>query len=438
MSTSEKLSPFAAILISLNIMIGSGLFINTVLLAQDSGPLSPFIYILVGLLTFPLIKSFSQLVAYHPGGGFYEYAQEINPYFGFLSLWSYSITKMSGATFGIHIFNSLMQTIFPSLQQFNTIHLDLGIITLFIALNMLNMKTGKKIQFSFLILKIIPILFAIIAGIILFDFNNFSVPVSYKPILTSLPFALFGLTGFEAICSLSKKIQNPEKNGSLIIFSSFFISVAVIFFYQLMFFGSLGAKLYNLSSYLEAFPTLLAQFPLNTKLSALLETIIHIGVGGSALGVAYGIMYSNSWNIYTLAKKKLIFFSCQFTQLNKHHVPWVAILAEGIIAYIFILLTQGYQVAFQQITIIGLTTTYTLSCVGLLVGSFRKNNTINLTALCGILSCVILILSQMQSFLTYGIKYPLIYLTLMLCGTIMYFLKQNQLANLECQKRNQA
>ena len=72
MSTSkQELSLFAAIIINLNIIIGSGVFINTAELAKRAGIFGALCYAVVGVLLFPLILSFVRLLQLYPGGGFY-------------------------------------------------------------------------------------------------------------------------------------------------------------------------------------------------------------------------------------------------------------------------------------------------------------------------------------------------------------------------------
>ena len=94
MATAHKLSLATAILINLNIMMGAGIFINTVELAKRAGLLGAFMYPLIGLLILPLIIAIAKLIKLHPAGGFYIFAQkEINPFVGYLSTWSYFIAK---------------------------------------------------------------------------------------------------------------------------------------------------------------------------------------------------------------------------------------------------------------------------------------------------------------------------------------------------------
>ena len=99
MSQNFKLSLPVAILINVNIMLGTGVFINTVELAKRAGALGFLSYLIVGILMLPLIASFATLMKIYPQGGFYAFAQkELGPLAGFVSAWSYFIAKMASAS----------------------------------------------------------------------------------------------------------------------------------------------------------------------------------------------------------------------------------------------------------------------------------------------------------------------------------------------------
>src|SRR5437868_2793596 len=119
---SKKLSLFSAILININIMLGSGVFINTALLPQQSGSLSAFVYLIVGLLLLPLILSIAKLMRYHQSDStFYHFGSNISPFFGFVSSWSYFTAKLASCALGIHVCVSFLQRIIPALGMLNTL-----------------------------------------------------------------------------------------------------------------------------------------------------------------------------------------------------------------------------------------------------------------------------------------------------------------------------
>ncbi len=70
MSKHHALSLPTAILININVMLGIGVFMNTVVLAKRASALGAFMYILIGLMMLPLILSMAHLVRLHPEGVF--------------------------------------------------------------------------------------------------------------------------------------------------------------------------------------------------------------------------------------------------------------------------------------------------------------------------------------------------------------------------------
>ena len=76
----QKLSLTSAIFINLNIMMGAGLFINTVVLSQQMQASSIFYLSTIGLLMLPLVFTMSKLVAHFPSGGFYSFAKPLSPF----------------------------------------------------------------------------------------------------------------------------------------------------------------------------------------------------------------------------------------------------------------------------------------------------------------------------------------------------------------------
>ena len=422
----SKLSLPTAILINLNIMMGAGIFINTVELSKRAGLLSGFMYPLTGLLILPLIIAIATLVQLYPSGGFYVFAQkEINPLIGFLSTWSYFIAKLASATLMIHVSISLITQIFPALLSFAPIlFYDLLILTIFIGLNLLNMKTGSRIQFGFLAFKLIPILFVIMAGLILFFPTEIaSLPLIWDGIPSSLPFALYAATGFEATCAISNKIENPERNGPRAIMISFAVMMALVFLFQFLFYTSLGTTLADQANYLGAFPALLQKlFPSSPLLINKLQAFFHLAIASSALGGCYGILYSNNWNLYILANHHQIKGWHYFTRLNKQAIPYLCLLAEWLLCIIYLLTTSGHQLILQPLAALGTTITYTVSVVALLFAYRKqkcsiKTQIIPIAALC---SCLILIGACIRLFLISG-ALPLLGLAgLFIFGLLIY------------------
>lgn len=425
MSHPHKLSLSSAILINLNIMLGAGIFVNTVLLAQQAGAFGALAYLTVGIILLPLMLSIARLVSLYQGGTFYEYGASIHPLIGFISSWSYFVAKLGSCALGIHVFVTLMQTIFPVWNTFPAVTIDCGIVILFMLLNSLNMRIGKSIQYSFMALKLIPILFAIGAGAYLFSGNHMALlGGEVRGLIAAIPFVLYAFTGFEATCSLSRSLRNPKKDGPRAILFAYCGGVFIVVLYQLFFYGAFGPALGELGNFRFAFPALVDLLGISDAVRIGLIGMLQVGAATSALGAAYGIMYSNGWNLFALSQQNFVFGSSRLRILNKYHIPFLCVVIEAMIALGYILLSQGNQIPLQQIVACGMTLTYTASVLGLLVRSYRERLAYTRLAAMGLGSCLLFIVSLMRNVVVFGIMPIALFILLLVIGGSMFFYKK--------------
>ena len=426
MATQTKLSLPSAILISLNIMMGAGIFINTVELAKRAGPLSGFMYPLIGLLIAPLMLTIAALIKLHPSGGFYIFGQkEISPFVGYLSTWSYFIAKLASASLMIYVAVSLLTQIFPSLLNFGSVlFFNLAMVTFFIILNTLNMKTGSRIQFGFLGFKLIPILFVIAAGIFYFSPTHAHTLVNvWEGIPSSLPLVLYAAMGFEAICALTSKIENPEKNGPRCITISFLTVMILIFLFQFLFYATLGNTLAQQGTFLGAFPALLAYLmPHWPHAAHALQVFFNLAIAVSALGGCYGILYSNNWNLHILAQHKKIAGHEWLSALNAHGIPVACLFIEWILCVGFLYFYSGKQVVLQQFAALGTALTYCVCVIALLRAYLKLKKPFSqlLIPSIALLSCAILIGACIRNFYYDGIFSLFAFSILLVAGLVLY------------------
>jgi amino acid transporter len=426
MEPNRVLSLPAAVLVNINIMIGSGIFINTVLLAQSAGAYGALAYLMMGALLSPLLLTFVYLMRLYKGGSFYEFGAGIHPLAGFFSSWSYFIAKLGSATIGIHVFCTLVQQVIPWLRVIPILWLDGALVLLFTMLNMLNVSIGRTIQYGFLSVKSLPIFFAIGVGLYLFTPAHFvGQTLEWTHITQSLPFVLYAFTGFEACCSLSRAIQEPGKSGPKALMISYTVGVIIVVLYQLMFFGALGPQLASLANYSQAYPALLQKlFSADTPIFRMLFFILNLGIATSSLGAAYGIIYSNSWNLFVLAEKNHIFASRFIGSLNRYKAPFVCIIAEGIFIGLYILLFRGYQVPLQQICSLGMIITYATSALALGLLSWRRYSRFPVISICALMSCLLLLWGYKDNIMIYGAWPTLYFGSILALGVGMFLIKR--------------
>lgn len=421
-----------AILINVNIMLGAGIFVNTAKLAQFAGGLGAVAYVIVGVLLLPLIVCIAELLKIHPSGGFYTYArQEISPLIGFISAWSFIIAKLASATMIIHASMNFMQILIPVLQSVNILALDGAIVCAYVGLNLLNMRTGGMIQTMFIVFKIIPIFFAISVGLFLFNGGNFAAnELLWSGIPSAIPLVFYATMGFESACSLSSKIENSRRNAPLAIFISYGIVISILVAYQTIFYGALGNYLITAVDYRVVFPELLRNLlPAAPDLALKLGGIINLAIASSALGGAYGIIFSNTWNVYALAENGHLFASNFFARLNAHAIPVGCVILQGVICLLYIMVSGGDQVPLQQLAALGVVITYTISVIALIKA--RAHNTAitlhRLVPALGLANCMLLFAICVQRLMAGKSVFSLIAFSVLIgLGLMMFMITRKQ------------
>ncbi len=428
MVASNRLSLASAIFININIMLGSGIFINGVLLAQKAGPLSALIYPLVGILILPLIVAFSTLLTFFPGGTFYEFGVYVHPLLGFISSWGYFIGKLASAALGIHFSMTTVQQLIPALQVFNPLVLDMGVVVLFVLLNMFNVKTGRPIQYFFVTLKTVAISIAIGAALALFNISNFTSSSLYWAALPgTVPFVLFAFAGFEASCSLSKNIENPARNAPRAILFSYAIVLTIITLYQICLYGALGPALGMISkaAFLDPFTFILgnlfSSFPL---VKSALTGAAFAGIATSAFGASYSILYSNVWNLYTLSGYNVVPFSSSLQKLNRFYAPVGCILVAGLLVVGYLLGSGGQIAPLQIISASATTLSYFISAIAFVMITFKTLRRLRVVAVLSLLSCLFFILTSIANARSFGVLPYLIFAAGLGVGLILLAVKK--------------
>lgn len=421
MSEQYKLSLNTAILININIIMGSGIFLNMISLAKP-GILGPVIYVIIGILMLPLVLTLAELLRLHPAGTFYTFAsREVNTFFGFLTGWLYFVGKLSSSSVMVHFFCSTVKSIIPILNSINVLVLDAIVVLFFAFLNTLNLKAGSRIQFMFIFCKMIPITFVILSGLYFFSMNNITTAnANFSEMLPTIPLVIFAFAGFESACSFSRLIKDPDKNAPKAVLISFLIVACIYFSYQFLFYSMLGPLILQAEKYYEAFPFLMKHFfNINELLRTKLGYFFQLAAASSALGGAYGILFSNSWNLYTLAENGHTFLPKLILKLNRFNIPIICVLIEALICLIYFAVTQGNNILLQQISSFSLTSTYFFCAIALFYASYRQLK-LRKIAILAIASSTALLSFCVYNFFVRGMLPFAVVLSIIAVGTIMY------------------
>lgn len=331
----HKISLTTAILMNINIMVGSGILVGPARIAAISGNASFLAWLMVAFLFLPIVLCTVQLSRMFPGaGGFYAYAKEgLGKRAGYWSGWMYIV----GYTFAAALETvALRQTLIKAFNldwawlNGNPIYFNLLAVGIFTALNFLSMRTLGKILNTVTIWKIIPLL--VLICLIPFVFNpSFTVTGHELAALPmSLSLAIFGYFGFEYCTSISHHIENSERNAPLAILIGFFVTALL---YTLFHFGALN--LMGVQGLVDKGAPAFASFitlPI-PFLRSFLNLLIPVASAVTLFGAAVGLMNANAVMLHSMAEEKLFHFSPKLTQITSAHRPWVAILIQGLAVF---------------------------------------------------------------------------------------------------------
>jgi amino acid transporter len=430
----HTLSLPAIILININIMMGLGIFINSVQLAQFTGALGALVYAIIGVAMLPLIISMARLLKLHPSGSFYIFgARELAPLWGFFSTWSYAVGKLASATIMVHFFSSILANLFPIVKCIGIIPLDIAIITFFTMLNLQNMRTGRTIQYIFLILKSIPVLFIILTGLFFISGAHFNPEhLIYTGIPSAVPLAIYTFLGFEASCTLSQHIENSEHNAPKALYFSYALAVTIACLFQLMMYGVLGTSLATATDYTQALPLFVSHIITIGSAQPIIKALLSLAVATSALGGAYGIMFSNTWNLNSLAHHGHLFKSRLMSTLNTHHMPVGCVLIQAVICFAYLALTKGYNVPLQYIASFGCVIAYTISIIALLCAEWRQKTTLRnrIIPILALINCCVLLGLCVNGFISKSVTtYLAVFITILIAGILMFWYRLKQEPN---------
>ncbi|HXW86016.1 MAG TPA: APC family permease, partial [Candidatus Bathyarchaeia archaeon] len=328
-----------------------------------------------------------------PHGGFYAYAAHtIHPLAGFVSTWSYFTGKLASCALAIHVFVLFLQKICPFLQSYHPFLLDTAIIILFFYLNTYNVKTAGRVQTVLFALKILPITFIILLAPTLFAVENITNHCLWNNLPSTVPFVFFALLGFEACCSVSSHIAHAEKNAARAVIVSYGFVIILYIAYQLLFYGALGSLFDTIADYRGAFPAFLTLLIPHSSYTPYIEAVLHCAIASSALSASYGVLFSNMWNLHTLAQQGHIPFASLFTTLNAYHIPIACLAVEVVLALAYIIITGGYYASLQYMSVLGSVIAYTLSSLGLFVYHTKNPTHAHFSLSVGaIISCMLLL-----------------------------------------------
>ena len=417
----NKMGFFSTLLLGINGIIGSGIFLLPGQVASLAPRSSLLVYALVTVLVLTIAWSFARCSSFFDkNGGAYLYAKEaFGTFIGFeigVMRWAIGIIAWSTITVA---FVTALHTIWPFLlEEPYRSSLIIFLITLLSLINILGVTWIKRLNNIVTIAKLIPLLGFVIIGLFFLkpftlsiDFSLFHHPESSFGAAALLIFYAF--SGFENLSVVAGEMQNPQKNLPWAIMISVIVCSFICCLIQLISMSFLQTNLaQSVTPVADVAEILFGSFGKWFVLSAML-----ISIGGINICASFVVPRSAE----SLANDEII--PKWIAKHGRFDTPVYAILFTCFFTTLVALFGSFTQLA--TISVIARFVQYTSTCLAALVLSKRVKKEKNffqkaievVLPLMGLLSIVWLVSQASLSQIYWG-------LGALLLGLPLYFIQK--------------
>ena len=380
-------------------MIGSGIFIVSSDIARNTGSAGwlMVIWLICGFMTLAAALSYGELSAMFPrAGGQYVYLKEAyGPLVSFTFGWTFFSVIQTATIAAVGVaFSKFTAYLFPFLDEdvyllsLGNYHISaaqlmaIGVILLLTFINTLGVQSGKTVQTTLTLIKILSLLLLVTFGFMAFDTDvwqqnwsadnawnlqrlsadgsteNYVLLGAMGAISAALVGALFSSDSWHASSAVAGEIKDPQRNIGLSLALGTIIVTAIYLLTNLMYTGVL--TMHEMASAPKDRVAMVAAQEIFGPFGI---TILAIMIMVSTFGCNNGLVMAGARIYYSMAKDGLFFKKTG--NLNKHAVPGYALWLQGIVASIWCL-TGKYGDLLDMITCV-VVIFYVLCIVGIFI-----------------------------------------------------------------------
>jgi len=244
--------------LSISAVIGCGILVLPALTAQQAGPASLLVWLMISLLSFPIVFVLSKLAAKIPkAGGISSYAENaFGGRSGMITSWilmgSIPIGLPAVALSGAYYLGYIISLSFTELILVAAFMLYLSIF-----LNIQGIDLSSKISSSIVTLIIIILFIVVLCSIPHVSLSNFIpfMPYGSASVISLFPLIFFAFAGFELICPLAEEFKNPARDIPISLFLS---ALFITLLYLSISWVTIGTNIYNEPNSITALSSLIA------------------------------------------------------------------------------------------------------------------------------------------------------------------------------------
>ncbi|MBA0084793.1 MAG: amino acid permease [Acidobacteria bacterium Pan2503] len=219
--------------ISVNTIIGAGIFALPGTLDQLLGPASPIAYLAAGSAVLLIALCFAEAGSrFESSGGPYIYAlSAFGGFAGFEVAWMYLLARLTALAAVSNTFSAYLGYLWPPMQhgpgRLFAITVMIGAIT---TTHMLGVRSSELVNNIFTVGKLLPLMAFCVAGLVLLDLRGIflkPIPGAHSLQQASL-LLMFALGGFESASIPSEEVIKPTQSVPAALLSS--VGLVVVLF----------------------------------------------------------------------------------------------------------------------------------------------------------------------------------------------------------------
>lgn len=393
-------------------MIGSGIFIVAADITRNVGSAGWLIavWLITGVMTLIAAISYGELSAMFPkAGGQYVYLKEAyNPFVGFLYGWSFFTVIQTGTIAAVGVaFSKFTAYLIPSVSEdliFTSINLSpvynytlnishaqilsIAIIILLTYINTRGIKSGKIIQTTFTLTKLVSLFGLIAFGFIMLkpdiwssnwtnawdmhslgkdgSIQSYTTIAALSAFTAAMVGSIFSSDAWNNVTFIAGEVKNPQRNIGLSLFFGTLIVTIIYILANLVYTGVLP-----LQEIASADKDRVAVAASSVIFGNVGTIVIALMIMVSTFGCNNGLILAGARVYYSMAEDGLFFKKT--ASLNKNSVPEFALWMQCVVAAI-LCLSGKYGNLLDMISFV-VVIFYVLTIGGIFILRYKQPNT---------------------------------------------------------------
>lgn len=330
----KTLSFKVILLITINSIMGTGIWFLTSAGAKHAGPASLLSWLILSAISVYISMCFGELVSMFPkAGGVYEFAKQTYGRFAsFVVGWT---TSIAGSVTIAMLLLGALQYLIPLKYSFYYVPLAIAFVLLFSIIAYKGMQTSTYVLVTFALITLTAVIGIIIPGFVNMDISNFD-PFFVFPtasVLLAIFFIAETFFGWESAIFLAAETKNPRKvmPRALVVGT---LVIAVLAF--LLAFTAMGTIPWQDFSTSVAPLQDLGEAHFGTLGKFLFTILIFVSV----IGATAGWIVTSPRLLMSLAEDKLFF--TQFAKIHpKRKSPYISIIFQALVVSALVFVGAG-------------------------------------------------------------------------------------------------